>query len=175
MVRHICSLLLSLLLFLAASAHAEQSFMVSPSVGNASINNISGYKNSSFLRIDGSYYPLPEIGIGVFIVKYSDFESSGAGNKVAIKMDGSGVGLTAKLPIHPHVQPYVRIEYMRWNAEATGLGRTLGTDKGGSTGLALGMQFPIRKMFGVKAEAAGYNKVSGANIRQFSVGLTLKF
>ena len=94
---------------------------------------------------------------------------------VAIKLRGAGLSVTGRWPVSVHVQPYVRADYLFWQAEATGLGRTLAKDNGRSPGLALGAQFPIKGMFGVKAEVAGYNNVSGADIRQFSVGLTLDF
>lgn len=174
MYHPVCRLLLSLLLLSATHAYAERSFVVSPSVGDASISNISGYNKSSFLRVDGSFYPLPQFGVNLFAVSYPGFKSSG-GTNVAIKLNGVGAGVTGRWPVHPHVQPYVRLDYMQWNAESTALGRTLAKDKGGSAGLAVGVQFPIRSIFGIKAEASGYNKVSGANIRQFSLGATFEF
>ncbi|HLZ33924.1 MAG TPA: outer membrane beta-barrel protein [Nitrospira sp.] len=168
-------LLLSLLLLSANHAYAERTYVVSPSVGSASISNINGYRNSPFLRVDGTFYPIPEFGVGLFVADYSGFNSNVGGSEVGIKVTGGGAGVTGRWPVHPHAQPYFRVDYMRWNAEATGFGRTLAKDRGGSAGLALGVQFPIRRMFGVKAEAAGYNNVSGADIRQLSVGLTLEF
>jgi len=59
-------------------------------VGGASISNINGYKNSSYLRVDGSFHPLPELGINLFAVGYSGFKSSGGGNEVTIKLTGFG-------------------------------------------------------------------------------------
>lgn len=168
-------LLLSLLLLSATNASAEKSFVVSPSVGSTSISNIDGYKNSPFLRVDGSFYPLAQFGINVFVTSYPGFDNRGNGNDITIKLTGYGAGVTGRWPVHPHVQPYVRVDYMKWDAKATGLGRTLAKDKGGSAGLAVGMQFPIKKIFGIKAEVSGYNNVSGADIRQLSLGLTLEF
>lgn len=175
MDRFVHKLFFSLLLLWATHAHAENSFIVSPSVGNASIGNIGGYKNAPYLRVDGSYHPIPEFSVNLFVVGYSGFDSSGSGNDVTIKLNGYGAGVTGRWPVHPHVQPYVRLDYMLWDAEATGLGRTLSKDKGGSGGLAVGMQFPITHRLGVKAEVSGYNNVSGADIRQYSVGLTITF
>jgi hypothetical protein len=163
------------LLLSATHVYAESSFLVSPSVGGASISNINGYKTSPFLRVDGSFYPIPQFGVSVFAAGYPGFDSSGGGNAVSIRINGVGAGVTGKWPVHPHAQPYVRLDYMLWNAEATGLGRTLAKDKGGSAGLAVGMQFPIISIFGIKAEVSGYNNVSGADIRQFSVGATFEF
>jgi Outer membrane protein beta-barrel domain len=170
----ICRLLLTLLLLSASHAYAEMSYIISPSVGSASIRNINGYDNSPYLRVDGSFHPIPEFGINLFAVSYSGFKTSGSGNGVDIKLNGYGAGVTGRWPVHPHVQPYVRLDYMLWNAEASGLGRTLGNDKGGSAGFAVGVQCPIRRIFGVKAEVSGYNNVSGANIRQFSLGLVIE-
>ncbi|MBI5891346.1 MAG: hypothetical protein HZB47_11825 [Nitrosomonadales bacterium] len=167
-------LLLTLLLLSATHAYAEMSFAVSPSVGDASISNIGGYQNSNYARIDGSFYPLPELGINVFGASYTGFKSSG-GNEVSIKLTGYGTGVTGRWPVHPHVQPYVRVDYLLWKATSTGLGRTLGTDTGGSAGLAAGVQFPIKRFFGLKAEASAYNNVSGADIRQFSLGAVFEF
>lgn len=174
-MRHFtCSILLPLLL-LTSQANAESSFFVSPSIGNASIQNIKGYGEATFLRVDGRYHPIPEVGVGIFAALYDGFRSNSEGNPVDISLNGYGVGVTGKWPVHPHVQPYVRLDYMIWNAESTGLYRTLGKDKGGSPGIALGIQVPIKKIFGVRAEVSNYNNVSGANIRQFLVGLTLEF
>lgn len=175
MDRVIHTLFLSLLLLSTAHVRAESTFIISPSVGGASISNIGGYDKSPFVRIDGSFHPLPQFGINVFVAHYPGFDASGGGNDVSIKINGYGAGVTGRWPVHPHAQPYVRVDYMRWDAEATGLGRTLAKDKGGSAGLAVGMQFPIRRIFGIKAELSGYNNVSGADIRQLSLGLTLEF
>jgi hypothetical protein len=168
-------LLLSVLLLAATQAYARGTFAVSPSVGVASISNINGYGNSSYLRVDGGFYPLPEIGVNLFAVNYFGFKSSVGGNDVEIKVTGFGPGVTGRWPVHPHVQPYVRVDYMRWNAKSTGFGRTLAEDKGGSAGLAVGVQFPIKSYYGVKTEVSGYNNVSGANIRQFAVGMAFEF
>lgn len=168
-------LFFSLLLLSATHVNAESYFEVSPSVGGASIINIDGYKNASYLRVDGSFYPLAQLGVNVFVANYPGFVSSGSGNEVTVKIAGYGAGVTGRWPVHPHVQPYVRIDYMAWNAEATGLGRTLAKDKGGSAGLAVGMQFPITGMFGVKIEVSGYNNVSDADIRQLAAGATFEF
>jgi hypothetical protein len=175
MDRFIRRLLLSLLLLSATHVYAESSFVVSPLVGSASISNITSYNNSPYLRVDGSFHPIPQFGINLFVAGYSGFRSSGGGNDVTIKLNGAGAGVTGRWPVHPHVQPYVRLDYMLWNAESTGLGRTLAKDKGGSAGLAVGAQFPIKSIYGVKAEVSGYNNVSGADIRQFSLGLALEF
>jgi hypothetical protein len=174
MDRLLRSAVVSLLLLAATQAHADNAFMVSPSLGSASISNISGYNRAAFLRVDGAYRPIPAFGVGGFVVGYQDFKPS-SGTAVAIKLRGAGLSLTGRWPVGEHVQPYVRADYLFWQAEATGIGRTLAKDNGRSPGLALGAQFPIKRMFGVKAEVAGYNNVSGADIRQLSVGLTLDF
>ena len=174
MDRYINILLLPLLLT-ATPAAAERSYAVSPTLGYATISNIDGYKDASNIRIEGSFYPVPQFAANLFVVSYAGFESSGAGNPVTLNVNGYGAGVTGRWPVHPHVQPYVRLDYMMWSAEATGLGRTLGKDQGGSAGFALGMQFPIKKIFGAKAEVSGYNDISGANIRQFSLGATFEF
>lgn len=175
MDRFVHKLLLSLLLLSATHVHAESSFVVSPSAGGASVANIDGYRQSPFVRVDGSFHPLPQFGINVFVAHYPGFDSGGGGNNVSIKINGYGAGVTGRWPVHPHAQPYVRADYMRWSAEASGLGRTLAKDNGGSAGLAVGMQFPIKRIFGIKVEASGYNNVSGADIRHLSLGLTLEF
>lgn len=175
MERFIRKLFLAMLLLSATHVHAESSFIVSPSLGGASISNIDGYNNSPFLRVDGSFYPLPQLGVNVFVAHYPSFDSSGGASKVNIRVNGYGAGVTGRWPVHPHMQPFVRLDYMRWDAKATGIGRTLAKDKGGSAGFAVGMQFPIKRVFGIKAEVAGYNNVSGADIRQFSLGLVFEF
>lgn len=175
MDRFVHNLLLTLLLSSATHVYAAGSFVISPSLGGASISNIDGYYNSPFLRVDGGFYPIPQFGVSVFVSGYSGFDSSGGGNNVTIKVNGYGAGVTGRWPVHPHMQPYVRLDYMQWNAEANGLGRTLAKENGGSTGLAVGVQFPIKKFFGIKAEVSGYRDVSGANIRQYSLGPTFEF
>ncbi len=174
MDRLILRTLFSLLLLSAPHAYAERSYVVAPSVGAASISNIDGYDNSAYVRVDGAFHPIPQVGVGVFVASYPGFKSS-SGNEVTVKVNGYGVGVTGRWPVHPHVQPYVRLDYMRWDAEAEAFGRTLAKDSGGSPGLALGAQFPIKGFFGLKAEASGYNDVSGADIRQFSVGAMFEF
>ncbi len=174
MDRNIYGVIVSLLLLVATPAFADKSFMVSPSVGNASINNISGYKNAYIARVDAAFFPIPEFGVGVFALASSEFRSSG-GQDVFVKVTGPGLGVTGRWPAHPHMQPYARADYLFWTAEANGLGRALGKESGGSAGLALGVQFPIKRFLGIKTEVSGYNKVSGAQIRQFSVGLTFEF
>jgi hypothetical protein len=175
MDRLVFKLLVSLLLSIATQAHADKSFMVSPSIGNASTSNIKGYDNVSMTRVDGSYFPVPELGVNLFVEKYSDFKPSGNGPAVAINVKGYGTGIIGRWPVHPNVQPYVRLDYMRWTVEAVGLGRVLGRDIGHSPGLALGVHFPITEKYGVKAEASGFNKVNSANIRKLMLGLTIAF
>lgn len=168
-------LLLSILLLSTMRAHAEGDFVISASLGNASIGNISGYDNSSHTRIDGSFFPRQEFGMNIFRTRYSGFDSSGGGNNVSIAVDGYGLGVTRRWLRHTRAQPYVRIEYMRWSAEANGLNRILAKDKGGSAGLATGVLLPVRGMFGITAELAGYNNVSDADIWQWSLGLAFTF
>lgn len=176
MHRQIRRLVLPLLLLLATHAHADRHFVVSPSVGTSSVSNIQGYKNAVFVRVDGSYYPVPVFGINVFGAGYENFKSSGSGHAISIKMSGYGVGVIGKWPVHERVHPYIRADYMLWKAEVSALGKSpLASDSGGSAGLAIGAQFPIWNRIGVKAEVSGYNKVSDANLRQFSVGLTVEF
>jgi hypothetical protein len=163
------------LLLSATHAYARGTFAISPSAGSASISNVSGYKESSFARVDAGYFPLPELGVGLFGITYSDFKSSGSGNAVAIKLSGYGPSVTGRWPVHPNVQPFVRLDYLVWRAESTGLGRSLANDKGGSAGFAAGVHFPIKGLFGAKVEMSRYNNVSGANIQQFSVGAVFEF
>lgn len=167
--------LLVIMLLLASPASAEMGFMVSPSVGSAGISNIDGYENSPFLRVDGGLYPIPQFGVNVFAVSYPGFKTSGAGTDVTIKINGYGVGLSGRWPAHPHMQPYARLEYMQWNAEASAFGQTFAKDNGGSAGLALGMEFPVKRFLGIKTELCGYNDVSGANIRQLLLAATFRF
>jgi hypothetical protein len=175
MNRIISRLLFSLLLLSATQAYADGSFVISPSLGGAKISNISGYSNAAFMRVDGSFFPIPEFGVGAFVAGYQDFKPSNGNNGTAIKVNGYGVGITGRWPVSPHVQPYARIDYMRWDVEARGLGLSIAKQSGGSPGLALGVQFPIRRMIGVKAEVSAYNKVSDANLRQFSIGWLFEF
>ncbi|MDO8991108.1 MAG: outer membrane beta-barrel protein [Sideroxyarcus sp.] len=175
MQRFIGRLLLSLVLLSATHAYARGTVFVSPSVGTASISNIDGYKDAALLRVDAAYFLLPELGVGLFGMQYSDFESSGSGNAVSIKLSGFGPSVTGRWPVHPNVQPYVRLDYMRWEVESHGLGRLLASDTGGSAGLTAGVHFPIKRIFGAKVEVSRYNNVSGADIQQVSVGAVFEF
>lgn len=175
MDRFIRTFVFALLLLPATQLHAKLSFAVSPSLGIATITNIDGYNDAHFLRIDGSFYPLPQVAVNLFATKYADFENSGAGSDVAIELQGGGVGVIGRWPVHEHFMPYLRAEYLLWSAKATGLDRTLAEDDGSSAGLAIGAHFPIKNIYGIKTEFAGYNDVSGANLRQFSVGLMFEF
>lgn len=156
MYRSVSRLFFLLLLLFATHAHAERTFAVTPSVGIGS-SNLEGARKGPFVRVDGSFYPTPQFGIGLFAAGY-------------FGLNGYGAGLTGIWPAHPDVQPYVRVDYMLWNA--TGLNRN---GSGGSAGLAVGAQFPINGIFGFKAEVSGYNHVSGEDIRQFSLGLMFQF
>lgn len=175
MERYFRNLILALLVLPAAPLHAEFSFSISPSLGEASLSNIDGYDDATYLRIDGTFYPLPQLGVGVFSTFYDDFESSSGGNDIAIALDGIGVGLMGRWPLTPHVQPYLRGDYLKWNAKATGLGRTLARDDGVSLGAAVGVHFPLIKGFGLRAEHARYDDVSGADLRQTSLAWILEF
>ena len=156
MSRPVSRLFFPLLLLSATSAHAERTFAVAPSVGVAS-SNVEGSNKGVFGRVDATYYPTPQFGIGLFSTGYYGFT-------------GYGAGLTGIWPVHPHVEPYVRVDYMVWNN--VGLNRS---GSGVSAGLALGVQFPIKGIFGVKAEVAGYNNVNGEDVTQFSLGLMFQF
>jgi Outer membrane protein beta-barrel domain len=176
MKRRIFRLSFSLLLLLPATqAYADKTFFVSPLLGNASISNISGYGNAAFLRIDGSFFPVPQFGVGAFVAGYQDFKPNSGSNGAAIKVNGYGVGITGRWPVSPHMQPYARLDYMFWNAEAKGLGLSVAKQNGGSPGIALGVQVPVWRMLGVRAEVSAYNKVSDANLRQFSIGWVFEF
>jgi len=167
--------LLMFLLFLPAAHARDMSFTVSPSTGMATISNMDGYDDAPFLRIYGGFHPLPQLGLYAFGVDYADFDSNRGSNNVTIKVNGFGVGVMGRWPAHRHVGPYIRADYFRWYAELEALGRTLAKDNGGSPGLAVGIQFPIWRMIGVNAEFAGYNDVSGADLRQASVGVKFEF
>lgn len=172
---HIIRWVLALLLLSATQAYARGTFVVSGMAGSASPGTGSGFSNSNLVRLDGGYFLLPEFGFNLSVANYNSFTSLGSGTRIDIKITGGALGVVGKWPVHPHVQPYVRLDYMRWNAKATGLNRTLGTDQGGSAGLAVGVQVPIKKIFGAKAEVSGYNNVSGVNIRQIAIGWVLEF
>ncbi|MBU1425003.1 MAG: porin family protein [Gammaproteobacteria bacterium] len=172
---HIIRWVFALLLLSATQAYAGGTFVVSGMAGGASPGDGSGYNNSTLVRLDGGYFLLPEFGFNLSVANYNGFKTSGSGTEIDIKITGGALGVVGKWPVHPHVQPYVRLDYMRWNAEATGLNRTLGKDQGGSAGLAVGVQVPIKKIFGAKAEVSGYNNVSGVNIRQIAIGWVLEF
>jgi len=182
MDRFVCKMIAALLLLPAAQACARDwSGMVSPSVGVATVSNISGYKDAAFARVDAAFFPTPEFGVGVFGIGYDDFKTDSNSSAGAdIKVDGFGISVTGRWPLHPRVAPYARAEYMRWSAEATALGQKLARQRGGSPGITLGLQFPIvqfpvLRSLGVKVEFSAYNKISDADIRQISSGLILEF
>ena len=151
------------------------SFGVSTAMGSASISNVDGYGSASYFRLDGRIHPIPPLAIHLFITEYEDFRHSGEEHRVAIGIRGQGVGVSGRWPLHRHVVPYARLDYLRWQAKARGLGRTLARDDGNSLGLTAGAHFPIRRHFGLYAELSGFNDVSGADLRQHSIGVMFSF
>ncbi|MFO7592849.1 MAG: outer membrane beta-barrel protein [Pseudomonadota bacterium] len=169
MSRH---LLFILLMATSGASVAEQSFMISPSFGMASVDD---YDDTTHIRIDGSYFIMPEFGINAFVTNYSDFETSGDYGDAAIELDGYGIGLIGRWQAHPRFHPYLRVDYFYWDAELTALGRNIGSESDFSTGIALGAQLPIKGFFGLKLEAQRYYDVSGADIDQLNFGATFEF
>ncbi len=184
MDRSLKNLFFSLLLLAGCQTATAASFMVSNSLGSASISNIDGYENAAYFRLDGSFFLFPQLGFNIFIVDYTDFDynnsdfgptASTTNNRVSLALKGNGFGVTGRWPMHPHFQPYARAEYFNWDLEARSLDRTIGKDNGGSMGIAVGAQFPIRRFFGLKAEALRYEDISGADINQMAIGLAFEF
>lgn len=169
-------LLFVLLLTTGGTAVAEQSFMISPSFGKASVNDIDDYGNATHIRLDGTYYIIPEFGLNLFATNYAAFEtSSGYGSDASIDLDGYGIGFVGRWPAHAHIQPYLRAEFFAWDAELTAFGHTIGKDSDYSAGIALGLQLPIASVFGLKLEGERYYDVSGADIDQLTFGVTFEF
>lgn len=166
------NLFITLLVFFSSSATAETSFMVSPSLGTG---NVSGYHNTGYIRIDGSFYPMPQLGFNLFYADYADFETKNGGTPASLSLNGYGVGVVGRWPLHLNIQPFIRGEYFSWDSEVNSLGGTVGADSDFSTGFALGVQFPIKNFFGLKVEVFRYSDVSGADIDQFSFGATFEF
>ncbi|MES0328486.1 MAG: hypothetical protein ABUK13_09890 [Gammaproteobacteria bacterium] len=173
------SLFITFLLFFASCVTAETSFIVSPSFGAASVNNINGYQDTTYARVDGSVYLSPQLGLNLFYADYDDFEGNSGGTPVSLSLSGYGFGVIGKWPLYRQMQPFIRGEFFAWDSEAYSLGGTVGIDSGFSAGLALGVQFPIEfsiKYFtGLKIEVLRYNDISGADIDQFSFGALFKF
>lgn len=169
-------LIFTLLLATSGTTVAEQSFMISPSFGKASVSDVDNYENSTHLRFDGTYYIIPEFGLNLFVTDYAAFETSlDYGSEASIDLDGYGIGFVGRWPAHSHIQPYLRAEYFAWDAELTAFGHTIGKDSDYSTGIALGLQLPIASVFGLKLEGERYYDVSGADIDQLTFGLTFEF
>lgn len=176
LLRH---LFITLILLFGNSATAETSFIVSPGIGKASINNINGYKDTAYIRVDGSFFPLPQLGFNLFYTDYADFESNSGGTPVSLSLRGYGIGALGTWPLNHQVQPFARGEYFTWDSEAYSLGVTAGKDRGSSIGLALGVQFPlklnIKKFTGLKVEVLRYKDISSADIDQFSFAAIFEF
>lgn len=180
--RHI---LFSLLLLSCGQAFAAPTFILSPSVGEASISDIDDYSSAAYLRIDATLFIKPQLGLNFFLTDSSDFrlndadyryyDSSNLEHPVSLYLKGRGIGVTGKWPLHPHVQPYVRADYFDWKLEARALNRTVGRDHGGSIGLAIGVQLPLYSRFGIKAEALRYFDISGTDIDQLALGWTFAY
>lgn len=170
-----------LLLLAGCQTATAASFMVSNSLGSASISNIDGYEDATYFRLDGSFFLFPQLGFNIFAVDYNDFDYNNSDfgvtptNRVSLALKGNGLGVTGRWPMHPHFQPYARAEYFNWDLEARSLNRTIGKDSGGSMGVAVGAQFPIRRFFGLKAEMLRYEDISGADINHMAIGLTFEF
>lgn len=168
-------LLFILLLAASGTTMAEQSFMISPSFGKASVSNIDDYDDSTHIRIDGSYFIIPEFGINLFAANYSDFETSTDNGTAAISLETYGIGLIGRWQAHPHIQPYLRADFFHWDAELTAFGDTTGSERDYSSSVALGVLFPIASIFGLKLEGQRYDDISGADINQLSFGVTFEF
>lgn len=168
-------LLFSLLLFPISEVYADNTLMISPSVGTASVSNIDGYDNSQFFRVDGTLFPIPQVGINIFAVNYQDFENNSGANSVKLTLEGQGFGLIGRWPINEQLQPYLRLEYFSWDVELKAFSHTISKDSSNSTGLGLGVQFTLSSGFGLKLEAMRYNDVSGADINQLALGATFEF
>ena len=166
---------MTLLLSSVSNSHAESSFVFTPSIGTATVSNISGYSSAFSSRFDGLFFIIPQLGFNVFYNNYEDFKTTGSGTPVSLSLIRYGLGIIARWPINKHVQPYVRAEYFSWDSKAKSLGNTIGTDKGYSNGLALGIHFPIKRFFGLKLELQRSNNVSGATIDQVSLGTAFEF
>ena len=157
------------------SVIAEKSFMISADLGTASINNISGYENTAYARVDSSFYFLPQYAINLFYADYKNFETNSGATPVSLSLNGYGIGITGVCPLYSQVQPYARIEYFTWDNNVYSLGNKVGSDSDFNTGLALGVIIPIKSIFGLKAEVMRYNDISGADIDQLSFGAFFKF
>ena len=169
------SLFISLLVFSGNNVIAETSFMVSPVLGAASVSNINGYRNTTYVRVDGNFYLLPQLGLNLFYADYADFETSSGATPVSLSLNGYGIGVTGRWPLHPHIQPFVRIDYFAWDSKVNSRGKTVGADSGSSTGFALGILIPIKSFLGLKGEILRYVDVSDADIDQISFGATFQF
>jgi hypothetical protein len=167
---------LTLFLTLTQAQARDWSIQISPSAGRASIANVDGYQPANYTRLDAAFFPIPEFGAGVFGISYQNFKPAGGnGTNTTINVNGSGISLTGRWIAGAHVRPYIRAEYMSWRARASALGQTLQDQNGWSPGFTLGVQFPFSRVVGAKVEMTRYNKISDANIRQFSLGLTFEF
>lgn len=156
---------------------AEPSFMVSPALGVANIANNDAYESSTFLRVDGSYFFTPQFGLDLFLMGYSDFETKTTGHDIALELNGYGLGVIGRWPLHERVWPYLRAEVLSWRAKAMLINenRKVGSDDGNSLGLAVGVQFPISRLIGLKTEFVRHNDISGADINHFAFGMTFSF
>ena len=168
------TLLLTVVLVSASATAAESTFMVSPVLGVAS-ETAGNVDDSRYMRIDGSFYPLPQLGINLFFIRYDDFEAKGGGVPVSISLGGGGAGVIGRWRPAEYVEPFVRAEYLLWNSEATSLNQTLGSDSGGSFGIATGAMFPITSLFGLKLELLRYAEISGSDFNHLSLGLMFEF
>lgn len=182
MDRLVNAFLFSLLLLCGSQAATAASFMVSNSAGSASVSNIDGYDRAVYLRLDGAFFMTPQLGVNIFIVDYDDFDYNEAdafytatGHSTSLVLKGVGFGIIGRLPLNAHFQPYARAEYFDWDLEARALDRTVGKDSGGTVGIAVGAQIPVRKFFGFRGEVLRYEDISGADIEQFGLGLTFEF
>ena len=157
------------------NSHAESSFVFTPSVGTATVSNIDGYSSALSTRFDALFFIIPQLGFNIFYNNYEDFKTTGSGAPVSLSLYRYGLGAIARWPINKHIEPFIRAEYFSWNSKAKSLGNTIGTDEGNSSGIALGIHFPIKKFFGLKLELQRSNEISGATIDQVSFGTTFEF
>lgn len=155
-----------LLLLAGNPTEADQSVMLSPSIGFTSSNDIEGKYNSSFMRADYAFFPETEYGFGLFFANHSDFLFLSS-----TIISGYGIGVTRRWSLLKHFQPYLRADLFSWEI----YDNHSKIDSGYSPGFTIGLQLPIWDFFSYKLEASQFFDINGTDIEQFGVGTTFEF
>ncbi len=161
-----------LLVLTGSQANAEQSVMLSPTMGIvSSTSDKQGKYSYAFLRADLDYFPEKEYGFGLFYANHALFLFS-----PTTSLTGYGISATRRWQPNNYFQPYFRAEFYSWETYED----NIKIDSGYSPGLTMGFHLSVRNIFykkliKYKLEARRYFDINGVDIEQIGVGMAYEW